>query len=131
MPQDDVSYQIFNLETMSGVYPGSRTAVMQRIRLLPLAAEDRCAVGAPVVVRRSAGVRPFPAGRRRSSGKPTRSCASKNPLAGDFAQAFHDVDRSGLASFHLRRLCALAAAHQRRQSRRPAIGPLRVGQRFV
>lgn len=28
-----MSYQLFNLETMSGVHPGSRTAVMQRIRL--------------------------------------------------------------------------------------------------
>ena len=31
----------FNLDTMSGVYPGSRTPVMQRIRLLPLGGDDR------------------------------------------------------------------------------------------
>lgn len=29
------SFQMFNLETMSGVHPGSRTAIMQRIRLWP------------------------------------------------------------------------------------------------
>lgn len=35
MANDESSFQIFNLDTMSGVYPGSRTAVMQRLRLLP------------------------------------------------------------------------------------------------
>jgi hypothetical protein len=36
MSQDDVTFQIFNLETMSGVHPGRRTAVVQHVRLLPL-----------------------------------------------------------------------------------------------
>lgn len=41
MGQNESAFQIFNLETMSGVYPGSRTALMQRIRLLPQIGEDR------------------------------------------------------------------------------------------
>jgi hypothetical protein len=36
MSQDEATFQIFNLETMSGVHPGRRTAVVQHIRLLPL-----------------------------------------------------------------------------------------------
>lgn len=39
MAQNEGAFQLFNLETMSGVYPGSRTAVMQRIRLLPQTGE--------------------------------------------------------------------------------------------
>ncbi len=35
--RDQPQVQMFNLKTMSGVHPGSRTAIMQRIRLLPLA----------------------------------------------------------------------------------------------
>jgi hypothetical protein len=35
------SFQLFNLETMSGVFPGTRTMVFQRVRVRPLpAAED-------------------------------------------------------------------------------------------
>jgi hypothetical protein len=41
MAQNKGAFQLFNLETMSGVYPGSRTAVMQRIRLLPQTGEEK------------------------------------------------------------------------------------------
>ncbi|MBX3000234.1 MAG: hypothetical protein KF893_17050 [Caldilineaceae bacterium] len=41
MGQNEDAFQTFNLKTMSGVYPGSRTAVMQRIRLLPLTGDER------------------------------------------------------------------------------------------
>ncbi|MEZ4831355.1 MAG: hypothetical protein R2873_04995 [Caldilineaceae bacterium] len=92
MPQDDVSYQIFNLETMSGVYPGSRTAVMQRIRLLPLAAEDRAVQWArllwyddpPACVL-------FLQGGATEQWEAHPLLRIEDPLARDFAQAFHDA----------------------------------------
>lgn len=36
MGEAETTFHLFNLNTMSGVHPGSRTAMMQRIRLLPL-----------------------------------------------------------------------------------------------
>ena len=34
------SFQLFNLETMSGVFPGTRTMVFQRVRVRPLDQDD-------------------------------------------------------------------------------------------
>jgi hypothetical protein len=41
MANGETTFQIFNLNTMSGVYPGSRTVVMQRIQLLPQSGQER------------------------------------------------------------------------------------------
>lgn len=92
MPRDDVTYQIFNLETMSGVYPGSRTAVMQRIRLLPLDGQDRPAQWARLlwydeppacVLYLQEG------GTEQWEAHPLLRI--ENPLHADFGQAFHDA----------------------------------------
>lgn len=41
MNSDSAGVQLFNLETMSGVYPGTRTQVYQRVRLLPMMDDGR------------------------------------------------------------------------------------------
>jgi hypothetical protein len=92
MSQDDSSYQIFNLETMSGVYPGSRTAIMQRIRLLPLSGEDRPAQWARLLWydEPSACVL-YLQSNATEQWEAHPLLRLDNPLTGDFAQRFHDA----------------------------------------
>lgn len=40
MPKKPDNFQLFNLETMSGVHPGTRTAVMQRLQVRPLQVQE-------------------------------------------------------------------------------------------
>ena len=49
MNSDSAGVQLFNLETMSGVYPGKRTQVYQRVRLRPTVDDGRAACWAQLL----------------------------------------------------------------------------------
>jgi hypothetical protein len=49
MNSDSAGVQLFNLETMSGVYPGTRTQVYQRVRLLPMGDDGRAPCWAQIL----------------------------------------------------------------------------------